>query len=136
MAGARADVAPPATKAERLLIIAMSPNCPACRASEHAWAALTSALRCRSDWRVVWISRDSIETTKRHFLANNLSLMDTFAEPTNTTYSALSLYAVPSMIVVGHDGVVQRVWSGRLRPKKCMELSQFFGIPYEALVSP
>jgi hypothetical protein len=136
MAGGRADIRVPVARTDHLLIIAMSPNCPACRASEHAWKALTDELRHRPDWRVVWISRDSIEITKRYFEAHNLPLVDTFAEPTNTAYAVLSLYSVPSMIVVDHDGVVKKTWIGRLRPEKCKAVSQFFDIPYEHLVSP
>lgn len=135
MAGAREEVAFPGTRHSRVLIITMSPNCPVCRMNEPTWAVLTSVLHSNPEWKVIWVSRDSVEATRRYCAANSLSMANAVADPTMATYSMLTLYAVPNTIVTDAGGVVQKSWSGRLGPEKCREISQFIGVPYKTFMA-
>jgi hypothetical protein len=49
----------------KLLIITLSPGCPACRANQEGWTNLANILK-RKGVRVLWVSRDPIEVTREY----------------------------------------------------------------------
>lgn len=111
----------------KLLIIGMSPHCPFCKANEGGWAALTSALKQRADWRVLWVSRDPLEETKKYFGLLRMTQPDAMADPPFRTYEQLGLRTVPRTIAVLSGGNVDRIWTGELAPTSWREVFSYFG---------
>jgi hypothetical protein len=136
MDGARADIRPPVERGGKLVIITMSPFCPFCRASKAGWVALTTALMQKGKWNVVWVSRESVASTRRYCETNGIPLQNVFADATHQSYRELALDAVPNMVVVDHDGAVQRTWSGGLNPERSKQMSEYFGVPYGTFGAP
>jgi hypothetical protein len=58
------------------------------------------------------------------------------ADATHQSYRELALDAVPNMVVVDHDGAVQRTWSGGLNPERSKQMSEYFGVPYGTFGAP
>lgn len=113
---------------QKLLIIAMSPGCPACKESQHEWESLASALERRSNWRVIWVSRDPVDRTKEYFHLVGIHPYLAFADPPFRTYTQLGLRVVPRIIVVLPGGQVDRVWTGKLSNANRREVSSYFAI--------
>lgn len=112
---------------QKLLIIGTSAHCPFCKANQPGWSALASALMQREDSRVVWISRDPLEDTRKYFgpLGNPQTAL---ADPPNRTYEQLGLRIVPRTIVVLSGGIVDRVWTGQLTTAGWKEVFSYFGL--------
>src|SRR5258708_14863324 len=49
----------------KLLIITLSPGCPACQANQDGWMKLTNTLE-QKGVRVLWVSRDPVEITRNY----------------------------------------------------------------------
>jgi len=114
---------------QRLLIIGMSPGCPACRENQKGWAVLASGLKQRCDeWQVVWISRDPLAETKEYWGVLGGAPPGAMADPPYRTYAQLGLAIVPRTITVLSDGRVDRVWTGKLSPKTWEEAFSYFGL--------
>src|SRR5262245_45561115 len=64
----------------KLLIITLSPSCPACQANQEEWMRLTGALQQKSI-RVVWVSRDPVQITKDYCVRHGIPLSDVMADP-------------------------------------------------------
>ncbi|HET9167639.1 MAG TPA: redoxin domain-containing protein [Candidatus Angelobacter sp.] len=123
----------PAAPSEKLLIMAFSPTCESCQASQPAWKSLAKELRARLGWRVLWISRDPIQNTIAYCREQQIPLEDTVADPTYRTYMQLALKVVPSTVVVGDGGRVEKVWSGRVDEKQWGEISSYFNLRQKEL---
>jgi peroxiredoxin len=108
----------PEQPTDKLLIITFSAGCPYCRASQASWMALSKELRERPGWRVLWVSRDPIKNAAEYSAKQQIPADEVIADPTYRTYMALSLKAVPSTVVVGAGGHVEKVWTGRLDKKE------------------
>lgn len=87
---------------------------------------LTSVLRSQKGWRVVWISRDPIQSTRAYCEQNGLVLSDVYADPTYDTYNQLGLKSVPYVIAIRADGSVEKVWRGRLDTAQQASMSAYF----------
>ena len=98
----------------KLLILTFSPGCPACRANQDRWMRLANTLAQKGDVRVLWVSRDPIEITKEYCLKHGIPLSDTLADPPYRTYTQLGLAWVPNRVLVRAEGIVEKVWAGRL----------------------
>jgi peroxiredoxin len=103
----------PATADQHLLLITFSPGCPACRANQKGWSALSTELKNRG-WHVLWVSRDTVEQTKEYCAQQAIDPSDVLAEPPYGTYIQLKLQTVPFTILVGDHGTIQRSWGGSL----------------------
>lgn len=110
---------------ENLLILTMSPSCPICKANTDKWLALTSRVSHSGKWRVLWVSRDSMEITKSFLHSVQLDPERMRAEPSHRAYIKLGLDKVPQMIAVTAGGVVDRVWKGRLEGKTESDLMSY-----------
>jgi len=117
------------TEDTKLIIITMSPGCPACRSNQSGWAKLASGLKTSDHWRIAWVSRDSVDLTKRYFREVSLPPSKVIADPLHGTYLQLGLQTVPHMIVVGRGGVVEKVWRGRLTAAQWIEVADYFRVP-------
>lgn len=116
----------PTDDAHHLLIITFAPGCPACRANLDMWRDLATSLRDRPDWRIVWLSRDSVEPTFEYAEENVIDLGNVFADPPYRTYRQLGMGSVPSTIVVGQDGEVQQDWSGQFDREAWVKVTNYF----------
>jgi peroxiredoxin len=132
--GTYAQIKLPSKSTERLLLLTMSPNCPACRANQRSLAALSDQLRRTDRWKVAWMSRDPVLITRKYCERTNIPLTEVFAEPAQRTYVRLGLQSVPSVIVIGPGGVVEKVWTGRLKPEQLKEMAEYCGASYQAVV--
>lgn len=123
MQGTLVSILNPMPGGKRTLFITMSPSCPICSSNREKWVAMTKALRNRKGWRVCWVSRDSLESTRQYL--NTLGIMadEIVAEPPQSTYLGLGLAKVPQMISVSSDGEVERVWRGRLTEQAEAEIA-------------
>jgi peroxiredoxin len=110
----------------KLLIIAFSPGCPACRANQDGWMRLASTLEEKSV-RVLWVSRDPIEITRDYCLKHGIRLSDTLADPPYRTFAQLGLARVPNTVLVGDEGRVEQVWAGRLDQAGWNTMFTYFG---------
>lgn len=110
----------------KLLLITFSPTCPICRDNLPNWRRLSEALQTRDDWRVLWISRDSIQTTRDYCIAHQIPCSLVLADPPYRTYAELGLDAVPQTLVVTDKGLVDRVWIGTLNATALTEMSAYF----------
>lgn len=111
----------------KLLILTFSPGCPACQANQDKWNNLASALEQKGGVRVLWVSRDRIETTKEYCLKRRIPLSDVLADPPYRTYTQLGLTRVPNTVLVDASGTVEKVWPGRLDQDAWDTLFDYFG---------
>ena len=118
----------------RLLIITFSPGCPACQANQEGWMRLASTLE-EKGVRVLWVSRDPIEVTKNYCLRHGIPLAVTLADPPYRTFVQLGLARVPNTVLVGGDGMVEKVWAGRLDQAGWNTMFAYFG-ELEVIASP
>lgn len=91
MAGVMKLVQPPKTASEKLLLITMSPGCSICRSNLAEWSALTQDISHRNGWRVVWVSRDPLDYTRRSCEEHNIQGSVVLADPSYSTYRQLRL---------------------------------------------
>jgi peroxiredoxin len=126
--GTRASIPFPLRPGGRLLVVTLSPGCPICQANKDSFVRLTAVLRSQMGWRVVWISRDSIQSTRAYCEQNGLVLSDVYADPTYDTYNQLGLKSVPYVIAIRADGSVERVWRGRIDTAQQASMSAYFRI--------
>jgi len=110
----------------RLLIITFSPGCPACQANQEGWMRLASTLE-RKGVQVLWVSRDPIEVTKNYCLRHGIPLAVTLADPPYRTFVQLGLARVPNTVLVGGNGMVEKVWAGRLDQAGWNTMFAYFG---------
>ena len=110
----------------KLLIITFSPSCPACQANQDGWMRLASTLEQRGV-RVLWVSRDPIEITRDYCLKHDIHLFDTLADPPYRTFAQLGLARVPNTLLVGAEGRVEKVWTGRLDQAGWNMMFAYFG---------
>lgn len=122
------SIAIPETESDHLLILTLSPGCPACESNQANWLLLADELRRRVGWRVLWISRDPIDVSKEYFERTNTPLAEALADPPNRTYSQLHLQAVPSTLVVGAGGIVEQCWTGLLSPTDWGIIYSYLGV--------
>ena len=118
----------------KLLIITFSPSCPACQANQEGWMKLTGALE-QKGVRVLWVSRDPMEITRDYCMKHGIRLSDTLADPPYRTYVQLGLARVPNTVLVGPNGRVERVWTGRLDQAGWNSIFAYFG-EREEMASP
>lgn len=121
----------PTRKTDKLLIIAMSPTCPICDLNRRGWAEMTAQLAVRDNWRVVWLSRDSIQLTLQWAKKHGIPPDNVLAEPVHATYDQLGLEVVPHSVVINATGIVDKVWSGRLNPELTKEMMSYFSNPQQ-----
>ena len=95
-----------------VLIITFSADCGTCSAMEERWRKLTSTLRPTNRWKIVWISRDALEKTKRFATLHRIPEAEVLAYPLYEAASSLKLDAVPQMLVVTAQGLVTKAWGG------------------------
>jgi hypothetical protein len=129
--GRLSSIPMPASAAEHLLIITFSPGCPACQANQDEWARLARGLQ-RRGWRVLWVSRDQMDTSVDYARKHQMSLSDVFGEPPYRTYLQLGLSRVPNTIEVAPGGVMQRVWPGQLADSQWKEMFAYFHVEEES----
>jgi peroxiredoxin len=110
----------------KLLIITFSPGCPACQANQDGWLKLADALQQKSV-RILWVSRDPIEITRDYCVKHGIRLSDTLADPSFRTYLQLGLARVPNTVLVGANGMVEKVWPGRLDQAGWNTVFAYFG---------
>ena len=103
------------------LLIVLESTCPYCIKSHDAWRRLASLARSVGV-KVVWVSRDTIETASA---AGGDSALDAdiIADPTHLTFSRLAMWAVPRTVLVGADGRVRYAHAGQVTPESESELS-------------
>jgi hypothetical protein len=128
LAGELEQIPLPSSDRKRLLIITFSPVCPACEDNRRGWLALAAKLKTRSDWRVMWTSRDSVGLTAERLSAEDKSSCEILADPPYRTYLQLGMAAVPKTIAVRADGSVDRAWEGRLQGEGWDEIAAYFGV--------
>ena len=128
MDGLLTPVNVPSQKDNKLLLITFSPTCPICRDNLTNWLRLAAALRTRDGWRVIWLSRDSIQTTREYCTAHQIPSSLVLADPPYRTYAELGLDAVPQTVVITDTGTVDRVWIGSLTTKTLEEMSAYFNM--------
>jgi peroxiredoxin len=98
--------------------------------------ALSKELRERPGWRVLWVSRDPIKNAAEYAAKQQIPADDIIADPTYRTYMALALKAVPSTLVVGAGGHVEKVWTGRLDKKEAWsEVATYLNLHQKELPS-
>ena len=110
----------------KLIIITFSPGCPACQANQDGWTKLAGALE-QKGLRVLWVSRDPIEITRDYCVKHGIRLSDTLADPPYRTYAQLGLARVPTTVLVGAEGRVEKVWAGRLNQAGWNTMFAYFG---------
>jgi hypothetical protein len=59
----------------KLLLLTFSPGCPACQANQEGWAKLANALE-QKVVRVLWLSRDPVEVTRKYCLMHGITPSD------------------------------------------------------------
>lgn len=90
---------------------------------------MTQALRRQGDWRVLWISRDSVDMTKDYAEDAGIPAAEVYADPTFRTYSLLDLRGVPNTVVVDGRGVVERTWLGELDAAGWKDVFSYLHLP-------
>jgi peroxiredoxin len=125
----------PASEAEHLLIITFSPACPACQANQDEWTKLARGLKRNANWRVLWVSRDDMDSTVEYCRKHQIQLSSVVAEPPYRTYLQLGLSRVPNTLVVGPGGIIQKVWPGQLVSTQWKDMFAYLNIPEGTLTS-
>lgn len=123
----------PTPDSRKVLIITFSPVCPHCRANQENWSIITSELRRRGDWHILWVSRDPVTLTKDYCEEHKMPFSETLADPTYRTYLTLDLREVPNTIAVDSKGVVEKVWRGELRSPQWSQVFDYFHVAYTPL---
>lgn len=105
------------------LLIYFSSYCPYCQSSlEYLRQATESA---PPDWRVIWISTDPLPDTRGFFGGQDVGADLVLADVPWRVYRQLALNVVPRTVIVGADGAVQRVWTGRVDDTDWLEIRDF-----------
>lgn len=112
----------------QFLIITFSPGCPYCRASQPHWSALEQQLTRAGGTRVIWVSRDKLNSTRAYAALNHMPESQVYADPSYTTYMQLGLKAVPNMILTDPWGKVIKVWSGSPNADGWREVFSYFHV--------
>ena len=120
-------IALPTTAAQRLVIFTFSPDCHFCQATQPIWTQLSKSLRQRGV-AALWVSRDSVEVTREYCERLQIPLSNVMADPPSRSFVQLGLQAVPSTIVVGPGGLIEKVWSGALDRDSSQAVFSYFGI--------
>jgi peroxiredoxin len=123
-------IAFPTPDSRKVLIITFSPGCPHCEANQKNWSVITSELRRRGEWHILWVSRDPVAFTKDYCEDHNMPFSETLADPTYRTYLALNLRQVPNTIAVDSKGVVEKVWGGELHSPQWAQVFDYFQVAY------
>ena len=136
--GSRARWAHPATRAALGRFQAPHHNffseLPSLQSNQEGWKKLTGTLEQRGV-RVLWVSRDTVETTRDYCMTHGISLSDTLADPPYRTYVQLGLARVPNTMLVSANGTVEKVWAGSLDQSGWKAIYGSFREP-EQMVSP
>ncbi len=105
-------------KTEQTLLIAVRSGCEYCSQSGRFYRRLVGGLKGRTDVRVAAVYPD--ETPRGEAYLAELGL--TSIESRRETLAPLGISFVPTLALVGRDGVVGKVWVGELSPKKESEV--------------
>jgi hypothetical protein len=90
----------------RTLLITVALGCPACSQRQAGWNRIAAGLRATGSWRIIWITRGSVESGRKYAEANKIPLNEVFAEPSYLTYRTLAMDLVPQVVVVDASGRV------------------------------
>lgn len=97
---------------KQLLLITFAPDCPTCREMIPRWKLLASQLDQTGNWTILWISRASVDNTRKYALYHGLPIHSVIADPSYILYRTLRMEYVPQMIAVSPSGFVGKVWIG------------------------
>jgi hypothetical protein len=95
------------TSAPRTLIIAMSSNCPYCKASMPAYKQIADAAR-KVGTRVVAVSGEASEVNQAYLVSHGIVVERVLSQ----AESGVHVPQVPSLILVRGDGTVVDSWTG------------------------
>jgi peroxiredoxin len=116
----------------KLLLLTFSSGCPACQENQEGWAKLANAL-AQKGVRVLWVSRDPVDVTRKYCLMHGIAPSVTLADPPYRAYKQLGLARVPNTVLVGSGGTVEKVWAGRLDQPGWDSVFAYFGVTHEAV---
>lgn len=114
----------PTMTSQRLVIFTFTSGCEFCGEVQPVWAELAKDLR-QGGISVLWVSGDPVDATKDYCERALIPLSDVVADPPNRTWLQLGLRAVPTTIVVGSGGVVERVWSGVITTSSLSQIRDY-----------
>lgn len=109
-----------------LLVLTFSPGCTASRANHLGWKRLDSLLR-GGERKVVWISRDPLLATSE-YLSKDRPAGIVLIDVPHRVYAQLALRFVPQTTAIGRDGIVERVWRGKIGEMRWREIDEFLKI--------
>jgi len=109
-----------------LLVVTFSPGCPACLANQEGWERLAKGLPGKG-WSLLWLSRSSVEATRDYCVRAGIAGSTVLADPPYRTYTQFGLARVPNTIVIGPNGLIEKVWVGQLDANGWSGLFAYFG---------
>ena len=83
-------------------------------------------------WQVVWISQDPLPDARAFVAQHQIADGRVLTDLPWRLYWRLGLHAVPTTAIVGPDGVVERIWLGRVDEDDLQEIVAFFTSMEEA----
>lgn len=95
---------------DKALLVYVNSNCQYCSASMEFYAKLQAAAKAGAKVPVVFVSRESVETTRRYLASHGLTSA-TAAELNSATAPKLQL--TPTILLVSSTGAVLEQWTGK-----------------------
>lgn len=104
------------SKSQRILIVALDPNCEYCTESLPFFKNLADKLRDRpNNVRMITVFQSSEESAKRYVQQNQLNVETVFG----VDFKTLNLSVIPALILIDNSGTVLDFWIGK--PSKDIE---------------
>lgn len=112
-------------EAERTLLLVFSPLCSWCTRNMASWEAIARAVEGEGV-RIVAVSTTRAEVAEYAAQHPLLQRVPVIAEVDARDQRAYGLQGTPQTLVVGGDGVVEKVWLGAFHGEQQAEAERFF----------
>lgn len=112
------------SQSSETLLLALSQDCHHCTESARFYRRLVQGVGDARDLRIVGLLPDS--PSRGQWYLNTLGI--SIREVKQVHLSSLGIRKVPALVLVDRNGVVKKVWIGKLAPKTESEVMQTIGI--------
>lgn len=103
---------------EKNLVLAFSTTCRFCLESTSFYKQLTEKVKGQASIKMIAVTPQPTDEVKELFAKQNILVEDVI----QTRLSDVSINGTPTLLLIDKNGVVQKVWVGRLSPESEAEV--------------
>lgn len=104
----------------KYLFFILSTSCPFCEKNLAAWKNVV-AMNQKNIYKIIGISIDDLEKTKNYIATKDVSFYLTSIADTSFLRK-YKISSVPETILINGNGIVEKVWAGKLSEKQSNEI--------------